>query len=445
MRKNRASGKDVKYAVNKIIKIAALLSLAGAYLTGYFLQEKEWYGFIKNHFPEKEILQIGSDPYVYEMRHPGKSEREALVVIGSSNGWGGPLKTGTVINPKGTIEKVVVISHKETPLFLKVLINHSFFDQFSKMELAAPFQIGKDVDAVSGATISSKAFTKAVRNGAHWAGRHEYNVNIKKIPQEWNFGANEFILIVLYAIVIISAVKGYVWVRRLTLIFGMVFIGFYLNYPLSISNFSSLLLGYFPSLYEQAFWWLLGMGALLLTVLYGRNLYCSWMCPFGGMQEMITLIGGVKLRLSQKTIRIADYSVYFFFWLAFMITFITGKPSMGTFEPFATLFGFKGIGVQWYLVSVAVVGSFLIPRFWCRFFCPVGAFLKQTLQLKKNCIQKMRLHQASNDVSAHSFGSQSEKLPLGNKNLNVSDIIGRLLIATAAVLILIYFYESITG
>ena len=156
---------------------------------------------------------------------------------------------------------------------------------------------------------------------------------------------------------------------------------------LSVSNFSSLLLGYFPSLYEQAFWWLLVIGTLLLTLFYGRNLYCSWMCPFGGMQEIITLIGGVKRHLSKKTIQIADYSVYFFLWLALMITFITSNPDMGTFEPFATLFGFKGVGIQWYLVSVAIVGSFLIPRFWCRFFCPVGAFLKQVLKLKRNFIK----------------------------------------------------------
>ncbi len=109
------------------------------------------------------------------------------------------------------------------------------------------------------------------------------------------------------------------------------------------------------------------------------------------MQEFITLIGGVRLRLSKKTLQLAEYSVYFFFWLALMITFITSNPSMGTYEPFATLFSFKGIGVQWYLVSVAVIGSFVIPRFWCRCFCPVGAFLKQVLKLKRSFIKRIQM------------------------------------------------------
>ena len=74
-----------------------------------------------------------------------------------------------------------------------------------------------------------------------------------------------------------------------------------------------------------------------------------------------------------------------------MIAFLTSNPALVAYEPFATLFGFKGTGVQWYLVSVAVIGSFLIPRFWCRFFCPVGAFLKQVLKFQKSIVQKIKM------------------------------------------------------
>ena len=109
------------------------------------------------------------------------------------------------------------------------------------------------MDAVGGATISSKAFAQAVRQGAHWAGRHQFNLNIDEVPPQWNFGASEFILIVLYAVVIIGAIKKYSKVRKIVLAFSLVFLGFYLNYPISISNFASLLLGYLPSLYEHFF------------------------------------------------------------------------------------------------------------------------------------------------------------------------------------------------
>jgi len=45
----------------------------------------------------------------------------------------------------------------------------------------------------------------------------------------------------------------------------------------------------------------------------------------------------------------------------------------------------------------------------------------------------MRLPAASNGVSAHYFGSKSEKITLRDKNLSLSDMIGGILIVTAAV------------
>ena len=362
-----------------------------AYVAGYFFQKNESHNAIKNHFPEMQITKINSTPPVYKVYSSSNFEKEKRVIVSSAFGWGGPLETGTVIDTAGNIVDVVVLNHRETPVFFKSLISQHFFKQFLDLNLSAPFQTGQDVDAVTGATISSKAFAGAVRQAAHWAGRHEYNLEIKEVLKEWKFGANELILIVLYSVVIIGAIKKISTIRKVVLLFSLGFIGFYLNYPISVSNFSQLLLGYFPSIYDQAFWWMLIVGTLLLTMLYGKNLYCSWMCPFGALQEFITLTGGVRLRLSKKIIKAAEYSVYFFFWLAFMIIFLTRNPAMGTFEPFATLFGFKGIGVQWYLVSVSVIGSFLIPRFWCRFFCPVGAFLKQVLKFQKAMVRKIQM------------------------------------------------------
>jgi len=382
---------DARFNFNKFIKILALLALVCAYATGYFFRTNESMNAIKRNFPDGEISKVGSAPPAYKITAAGHPESEKLLVIGRTNGWGGPLEIGVVIGKAGNIEDVLVLSHKETPTFYKSLISQRFFEQFSDKSLSAPLLIGKDIDAVGGATISSRAFAKAVLQGAHWVGRHEYNLEIEEAPEELPIGANEFMLIVLYAIVLLGAIKKFGVLRKIVLLFSLGFVGFYMNSPISVSNFSAILLGYFHSVYEQSFWWLLVVGTLLLTMIYGRNLYCSWMCPFGAMQEFITLIGGVRLRLSKKIIQVTNYSVYFFFWLALMIAFLTSNPALVAYEPFATLFGFKGTGVQWYLVSVAVIGSFLIPRFWCRFFCPVGAFLKQVLKFQKAIVQKIKM------------------------------------------------------
>jgi uncharacterized protein with FMN-binding domain len=272
-----APGIDSKFHVKRSVRILAVVSLVAAYIAGHFFQKNELYKVIKNHFPEMVITKTSSTPPVYNLHSSSIPENKKRMVIGKTNGWGGPLETGTVIDASGEIIDVIVLKHRETPTFFKSLLSQHFFKQFSDLNLSAPFQIGQDVDAVTGATISSRAFTQAVRQAAHWTGRHEYNLKIEKAPKEWQLGANEFILIVLYAVVIISAIKKFSKIRKIVLLFSLGFIGFYLNYPISVSNFSQIFLGYFPSIYEHAFWWLLVMGTLLLTLFYGRNLYCSWM------------------------------------------------------------------------------------------------------------------------------------------------------------------------
>ena len=275
------TGQDARFNFNKFIKILALLALVCAYATGYFFRTNESMNAIKRNFPDGEISKVGSAPPAYKITAAGHPESEKLLVIGRTNGWGGPLEIGVVIGKAGNIEDVLVLSHKETPTFYKSLVSQRFFEQFSDKSLSAPLLIGKDIDAVGGATISSRAFAKAVLQGAHWVGRHEYNLEIEEAPEELQIGANEFMLIVLYAIVLLGAIKKFGVLRKIVLLFSLGFVGFYMNSPISVSNFSAILLGYFPSVYEQSFWWFLVVGTLLLTVIYGRNLYCSWMCPCG--------------------------------------------------------------------------------------------------------------------------------------------------------------------
>ncbi|MBW2370235.1 MAG: hypothetical protein JRH15_20385 [Deltaproteobacteria bacterium] len=83
-----------------------------------------------------------------------------------------------------------------------------------------------------------------------------------------------------------------------------------------------------------------------------------------------------------------------------MIIFITRIPAAGSYEPFGTLFGQKGIGVQWYLLSIAILGSFVIPRFWCRLFCPVGLFLIYLVNARKGVLNWVKKQTTKNRLSA---------------------------------------------
>lgn len=375
----------------KLIILLAGLSLGLAYTSGLLADKKETLGILQGHFPDQTVTEVANEKPYYEVKGRDSGLREMLVIVEETQGWGGPLTVGSVIDTEGVLRNVLVLDHKETPSFFDHLVQNGFFRQFADKQVDAPLKTGTDIDAISSATVSSVGFTKGVRLGTHWAGREVFAKDIPPEQEVWKIGHEEYLLIGLYALILICLLRKYFRLRLYVLVLSIAFVGFYANRTISISNIGSLLLGYIPAPHEQLFWWLLVVGTLVLTLLLGKNFYCAWMCPFGGMQEFITKVGGLNFRVSRRLEKILRGMVYFLLWFALMIIFITRNPALGNFEPFAVLFSLHGLGVQWYLVTLALLGAFVIPKFWCRFFCPVGGFLKQVVWLKRVLTARFRL------------------------------------------------------
>lgn len=115
-------------------------------------------------FIKKEIDGID---YFEAMKGPNLAGYCIRVV---ANGYGGYIRMIVGIDPKGTIKGVKVLEHQETP-GLGSKINEIkpgekepwFLKQFVGKS-AKTLAIKKDIDAVTGATISSKAVTDAIRD-----------------------------------------------------------------------------------------------------------------------------------------------------------------------------------------------------------------------------------------------------------------------------------------
>ena len=377
-----------KSRVGGVLTLLALISLMAAYAVGFFVQGNESFQTLQKAFPGKQLETTEGSSELYSVTDLKTHADEGHIVTRETLGWGGPLTTATWIGSDEIIREVAVLSHKETPSFFQHLEGNGFFEQFAGRSITAPLTNDGEIDAVSGATISSVAFTKAVREGSHRVAAEQYGHPMKKEAEAWNVGRNEIVLLIVFAVVIGCLLLKRMKARLFVLAFCILFLGIHMNRPISLASLASILLGYLPSLHSQPFWWLLVPGVLLITTLMGKNVYCYWMCPFGGMQEFATKIGGVSFRLNKKVTGAIKHLVYLFLWMALMIIFLTRNPAMGAYEPFATLFSLRGSGIQWTLVTVALAGSFLIPRFWCRFFCPVGVILNRLARLKKRIKKK---------------------------------------------------------
>ncbi len=75
-------------------------------------------------------------------------------------GYGGPIKILAGLDTKGRLTKIKIIEHAETGSFIKKMDN--FITQFEGKRFNDPFQLGKDIDGITKATVSSEAITKAL-------------------------------------------------------------------------------------------------------------------------------------------------------------------------------------------------------------------------------------------------------------------------------------------
>ena len=123
--------------------------------------------------------------------------------------------------------------------------------------------------------------------------------------------------------------------------------------------------------------------ALVAAIVLFSKLFCAYICPIGTVQDLVgkarnaMKIKSIKVRNGSaldKILRIVKYALVF--WIFYM-TVEASELFCKNLDPYyAVATGFKGEITLWMsLVSIgcAVLGSFLIDMFWCRYLCPLGA------------------------------------------------------------------------
>ena len=117
--------------------------------------------------------------------------------------------------------------------------------------------------------------------------------------------------------------------------------------------------------------------------LWGRAVFCGWLCPFGALQELANKFGRA-LRLPQLSIpsslheRLAAVKYLIFLGLL-AVSFLSWDLAMtgAEVEPFKAAIILRFMA-EWPMVVYAaglVVASLFVERFYCRFVCPLGGGL----------------------------------------------------------------------
>jgi len=376
--------KNKKRMVKHLVVYFAFISLSIALIIGFFLKDRDLSRKMEEINRKGSILKIISSDKHIKIGKFCENENgniKGYVALTEGMGWGGPFISAVITDSNGTIDEIIVIDHKETHSYFRKLQRKDFFKQFSDKKVSDPFDTGDGVDMVSGATISSLSFTDAIRKSCYKLGTEVLGFEIKRKRDKVKIEFKEVLLLFLYILVFVAMVVKSKMLRYIVVIAGFVLLGIVFNTSISIAGLSSIMLGYFPLITKNLFWWFFIPGILFIALSIGKNIYCHWICPFGAAQELISKISGIKIVVNKKVDKIFNNFRYFLTWLSLIIIFLTQNPAMGTYEPFATLFGFEGIGIQWLILSVVLFGAYIIPLFWCRFFCPVKVILQTITKL----------------------------------------------------------------
>ena len=377
----------------RLITACAWTLLLAAFIIGQIAAQTDYEALLKNKMADTELLRSQENkelPVVFRIRKDGK-ESPDVVVMSEGEGYGGPLVIGIKAirtEDSAKVNEIIVLSHKETPAYMDKL-DRKFFRQFAGKRVTDDFILGDDIDAVSGATVSSQGFTTAVRAAVHLGAVQ--HLNLKPIWQEpkWHIGVNESILIALFVLAFYSVYqRGTVakYVRYVVMVGSIVFVGFYANASVNLGNIAGIFMGYIPSPKLHPMWWIMMTGVLGSVVLLGRNIYCHKICPFKGVQDLLQNISGIQLRIDKKFQRRSRALIYSMSWVGLMLIFLSAHPALGSYEPFAMMFSLEGLGIQWYILPATLIGAFFVPSFWCRMFCPVGLYLNEMVRFRRTIL-----------------------------------------------------------
>ena len=334
---------------------------------------------------------------------------------------GKPISTLVAIDRQARMLGVRILKHSEPILLAGVSEAQlaAYVAQYQGLSAHQRIKVGgadregyATVDSISGATITvmviNQTITKSLRQVAESRGLLDGSYQTKVLPalprvqSIWKKVWEERpfrIAVLVVALLLLTLIllfqdwlaqrpKLLVYVRDGYLLFTVFFIGWYALAQLSVINvltFTHALMRDFhweTFLIDPMMFILWGFVAVTL-LLWGRGVYCGWLCPFGALQELINqLARRFKVRQWEFP-ELVHERLWALKYIILLLLFAISLQSLETAEQYAEIEPFKTAitlrfqrdwGYVFYALALLAV-SIVNRKFYCKYVCPLGAAL----------------------------------------------------------------------
>jgi NosR/NirI family nitrous oxide reductase transcriptional regulator len=380
MQQTKALSKRAKrQRTERIMLVITLILIVGTWILGAARAEADLMPALEQALPTADHFERDSNGIYAAWADSAEENLLGYVVIGTANGYGGPMEMAVAVDPTGVVIGANVVSHKETPSWMDRVMSNGLLEDLIGKPHTDAFQLGEDVDGVTGATYTSRAMAQSVLNGSQAAARLFDLPVVEAEPPQIQFGIPEIVLLALFAVGYFGHQRKFPYKKQArwgSMLVGLVVLGFIYNSPLTLAYFTKMLLGYWPQWQTNLYWYFLIGGIIFVFTVDNKNPYCEWFCPFGAAQECLGAIGGAKVRTPRQYRNWLIWAQRILTLAALLLGIFFRNPGLGSYELFGTLFGFVGTTVQFAALALVLLASLFMRRPWCNYLCPLHAVVE---------------------------------------------------------------------
>ena len=363
---------------------------------------------------------------------------------------GKPMHTLVGFDLTGKIVGIEIVSHKE-PILLAGISEQDLTDfknQYLGLYAGNRVQLGGSdregyvtLDSTSGATITTMVLNSTIMSSLRevavslGVARPEASADMPEEEPIWinawrdktfQIAVLSAGLLLLFLILIFQDWLAHhpsllIYLRYGYLVYTVIFIGWYSLAQLSIVNVltftSSVMHGFsWGTFMIDPMMFILWSFVAMTILLWGRGVYCGWLCPFGAIQEIVYKIGeklGIRSYEFPAAVHERLWAIKYLVMLGLFgvsLQSLVRAELLAEVEPFKTAFSLHFQREWGYVIYAAglILVSALNRKFYCRYICPLGAALTfpskfkifEWLRRRKECGRPCQTCRAECEVGA---------------------------------------------